>query len=142
MKLHVLSENLQKKLPLINHAVSSKSQLPVLLNVLLETTPQGLKLSTTDLEIGIETSIPASIEEEGSTTIPAKVFSELIASLPNEKILLQTSEDKLTVASSKTKSVFQTIPTDDFPKLYEEKFKSLGKAIYKNGETKIYQISN
>jgi len=121
MKLHVLSENLQKKLPLINHAVSSKSQLPVLLNVLLETTPQGLKLSSTDLEIGIETVIPASIEEEGSTTIPAKVFSEVIAAIPNEKILLQTSGEKLTLTSSKTKSVFQTIPTDDFPKLYEEK---------------------
>lgn len=121
MKLNILSEDLQKKLPLVNHAVSSKSQLPILLNILLDAKEGKFKLQATDLEIGIEVEIPANIEEEGSTTVPAKVFSELIATLPAGKVTIQTKENLLEVSSAKTKSVFQTIPKDEFPKLYEEK---------------------
>ncbi len=121
MKLQIPSEHLQKKLPFLNHAVSSKSQLPVLLNILLEASDNKLKLSATDLEIGIEMDIPAEVSEEGGITVSAKVFSELIASLPHEKITLQTKDTTLEVLSKKTKSVFQTIAKDEFPKLYDEK---------------------
>lgn len=121
MKLHVLTENLQKKLPFINHAVSTKSQLPILLNVLLEAKEGKFKIQATDLEIGIEIEIPANIEEEGSITIQAKLFSELIATLPPGKLTIQTKDTIVEVASNKSKSVFQTIPANEFPKLYQEK---------------------
>ncbi|MEK7092146.1 MAG: DNA polymerase III subunit beta, partial [Patescibacteria group bacterium] len=66
MKLHILSENIQKKISFLNHAVSAKSQLPILLNILLEAKDGEFKILATDLEIGIEIEIPANIEEEGS----------------------------------------------------------------------------
>src|SRR5689334_810735 len=121
MKITVLTGNLQKKLSFLNHAVSQKSQLPILLNILFETNKGKVIIKATDLEIGVETSLPATIEEEGGFTVPAKTFSELINSLPDESVTLQTTETTLEVVSKKTKSVFPITPRDDFPSLYEEK---------------------
>ena len=80
MKVHILTDNLQKKLPFVNHAVSSRSQLPILLNFLIEAENGILRISATDLEIGIVIEIQANVEEEGGTTVPAKLFLELISS--------------------------------------------------------------
>ncbi|MBI2074752.1 MAG: DNA polymerase III subunit beta [Candidatus Levybacteria bacterium] len=121
MKAYLLTDNLQKKLPLVTRAVSTHSQLPILLNILLEAKNGKLILSATDLEIGIQVEIPANIEEEGAVAIPAKTFSELISSLPQEKITIKTEDNNFIVKTSKTKSVFQTLPKEEFPKLYEQK---------------------
>lgn len=121
MKLNILTANLQNKLSFINHAISLKSQIPILLNVLLETKKDKLKISSTDLEIGIEIYIPATIEEEGNITIPAKTFIELINSISEDTLTLQTQENNFQVLSKKTKTIFQTIKSDEFPSLYKEK---------------------
>jgi len=121
MKIHVLSENLQKKLPFIFHAVSAKTQLPVLSNLLLEAKNGILTISATDLEIGIQTEIDVNIEEEGEITVPARFFVELVSSFSPGKTTMQTSGKTLEVVNAKTKSTFQTIPKEEFPKLYEEK---------------------
>jgi len=121
MKLNILTTNLQNKLSFVNHAISQKSQIPILLNILLETEKDKLKISSTDLEIGIELYIQANIEEEGNVTIPAKTFIELINSISEESLTLQTDQETLKVMSKKTKSVFQTIKSDEFPKLYKNK---------------------
>ncbi len=121
MKLHILSEHIQKKLSLINKAISSRTQLPVLQNMLLQAKEGKLHISSTDLEIGINIKIAANIEEEGEITVPAKPFSELIGAIAQEKISFETKEKSLIVTTKKTKSTFQTISADEFPKLYEEK---------------------
>lgn len=121
MKVHLLLENLQKKISFINKGVSSKTQLPILSNILLEAVRGKLKIISTDLEIGIEVEIPANIEEEGGITVPAKPFSDLVNILSQDKITLITKKDSLEVNTSKTKNTFQTIAKDEFPKLYEEK---------------------
>lgn len=120
MKLSVLAGNIQKKLTLVNHAISSRTQLPILGNVLLETTKDSLVVSATDLEIGIQVTIPAQVETQGATTVPAKLFTELITSLPEEKITLELIEGSLHVISKKTSSVLQTQSKDEFPTLFEE----------------------
>jgi DNA polymerase III subunit beta len=121
MKIQVLTEGLQKKLSFINHAVSARSQLLVLQKILLETSNGRIKLSSTDLEVGIETFCQAVVVEEGGTTVPTKLFTELINSLPSETITVEVIDGKLIVSSKKTKSVLQTIPKEEFPKLYDEK---------------------
>lgn len=127
MTVFVLSENLQKKLPFLNRAVSSRSQLPILLNLLLEAREGKLRISATDLEIGILTEIPANIEKEGKVTVPARFFSELINSLPQEKIKIEQQGNTLVVTGKNAKSVFQTANPDDFPNLYQEK----GEEVFK-----------
>lgn len=134
MKLSILSELLQKKILFLNHAVSSRSQLPVLLNILLEAKNGKLILSATDLEIGIQTEIQASIDEEGSTTVPAKIFTDLINSLPHEKITLTTKDNAIEIVSKRTKTLLQTLPKDEFPKLYEDKGEEI--ALLKKENTK------
>jgi DNA polymerase-3 subunit beta len=121
MKIRVLTSNLQKKLTFANHAISSKNQLPILLNFLLEAADNTLKIRSTDLEIGIEVELPAEIEEAGGIAVPAKTFIELISSLPEDTITLQSSDGMLEVRSKKTKSIFQTMNKQEFPELYEEK---------------------
>ncbi len=121
MKLSILSENIQKKLSFVNHAVSAKSQLPILLNFLLVARAGKLTIMATDLEIGIITGIPASIEDEGAITIPAKLFLELINSITADKITLEQKEKNLHIQSGNIQSVLQTIDAAEFPKLFEEK---------------------
>lgn len=121
MKLQVLSQHLQKKLTFASHAVSAKSQLPILLNFLLVVKDGALTINATDLEIGIIINIPANIEEEGEITVPAKLFLELVNSVTAEKIQLETKEKSLYVQSGKTSSIFQTIEAVEFPKLMEQK---------------------
>lgn len=145
MKVTFLTKNLQKKLSYLNHAVSQKTQLPILLNILLETVDGKFKISTTDLEIGIETTLSATIEEEGGTTVPARTFTELINSLSEDTITLQTNDKTLEVISKRTKSVFPLTPREDFPKLYEEKGEKIAEladeAIQKDFSSVVFASS-
>lgn len=120
MKLTILAENLQKKLSLATHAISSRTQLPILSHVLLKTQGEYLCISATDLEIGIEVRIPAQIEQEGATTVPAKLFLELVNTLPHDKVILQITDGNLEILGKRVRSVLQTTPADEFPALYEE----------------------
>ncbi len=121
MKTSLLSENLQEKLFFVNHAISSKSQLPILLNFLIKAKKGTLSISATDLEIGIKVEIPAKVEIEGEITVPAKAFSELMGSIAAEKIVLESKPEGIELTGSKMKTIFQVAPAEDFPKLYEEK---------------------
>lgn len=121
MKITFLSDNLQGKISFLNHAVSTRGQLPILSNFLLEAKNGKLTISATDLEIGISSTIPVNIEKEGSTTIPAKNFSDLLTNMTNQKITLSLDGETLNLTGEKVKASFQTMPAEDFPKLYEEK---------------------
>jgi DNA polymerase-3 subunit beta len=121
MKALVSLPTLQKKLHFLQHAISAKSQLPVLLYVHLEVLKETVFLRATDLEIGIETTITATDTEEGSVAVPAKPFIELINTLTQDKALLITNENTLTLQTEKTKSLFQTMSGNEFPRLYHEK---------------------
>ena len=119
MKVSLLSENLQKKIIFLNHAVSTRGQLPILSNFLIEAKKGILSIKATDLEIGININIPAKIEEEGVVAIPAKTFSELISIIPSGKINLCLKKEGLELLGEKIKTYFQVSPSEDFPKLYE-----------------------
>ena len=75
MKLSVMQENLARGLSVVSRAVSSRSTLPVLSNVLLRTEDAGLKLTATNLEIGITSWVPGKIDEEGALTVPARLLN-------------------------------------------------------------------
>ena len=126
MRVVFLTENLQKKLPFLNHAISGRNPLPILSNFLLEAKNGKLKISATDLEIGIIVEIPANIETEGTLTVPAKTFSDLFGNLDDEKITLSLKGTNLEVQGKKMHSVFQTMSPDDFPKIYDNKGSKIG----------------
>lgn len=125
MKLTLLAENINKKLPFISHAVSSRSQLTSLLNFLIIAKEKELYISATDLEIGIIGKIPANVTEEGEVTVPARTLLELLGNLSSGKVDIYTEKESLFIETAKTKMQLQTQTTKDFPALYEKKGEEL-----------------
>ncbi len=91
MRVSCLQENLAKGLSIVGRAVSTRSTLPVLANILIEAKDNELRLAATNLEIGVNCWIGAKIEDEGSITVPARLLSEFVNSLPPEQIDMQLS---------------------------------------------------
>jgi DNA polymerase-3 subunit beta len=86
MKVSCLQENLAKGLSIISRAVASRSTLPVLGNVLIATDQGRLKLAATNLELAVTCWIGAKVDEDGATTVPARVLGDFVNSLPPERI--------------------------------------------------------
>ena len=119
MKVSCLHENITKGLSIVGRAVASRSTLPVLGNVLLSTDKSGLKLSATNLEMGITCWIGAKVHEEGSTTLPAKTLIDLVGTLPRERIDLELDARTQTmqVACAEFTNEIKCIGSDEFPVL-------------------------
>jgi DNA polymerase III subunit beta len=97
MKLSCMQENLAKGLSIVSRAVANRSTLPVLGNILLASDNGRLRLSATNLELGITCWIGAKIEEDGSTTIPSKTLVDLVNTLPQDKVDLSLTVRTQTV---------------------------------------------
>jgi DNA polymerase-3 subunit beta len=119
MKVSLMQENLAKALTHINKAVSNRPNIPVLANVLIEAQKGMIKLSSTNLEMGISMWIGANISEEGKLTVSAKLLSDFVSSLKPGKIDMFQKDNLLEVNSVDNKAEFYIIPADDFPKVPE-----------------------
>jgi len=119
MKVTVLQENLARGLGIVSKAVSPRSTLPVLANVLIASDEGRLRLSATNLEMGITCWVSARIEEEGSTTVPARTFSDLVSTLPGDQVLLKldTSTQTLNVRGGTSTNDIKCIDAQEFPPL-------------------------
>jgi DNA polymerase-3 subunit beta len=119
VKLSVMQENLARGLAVVSRAVSNRSTLPVLANVLLKTEDGGLRLTTTNLEIGLIYWVPGKVESDGSTTVPARLLTDLVSSLPGgQRIDLETGPgETLHVTSGPFQSHVKGIDADEFPSI-------------------------
>ena len=117
VKLSVMQENLARGLSVVSRAVSSRSTLPVLANVLLKTEDAGLKLTATNLEIGITYWVPGKIETDGATTVPARLLTDLVNSLPaGDRVDLDLQpSDTLHLRSGRFETNIKGIDADEFP---------------------------
>ncbi len=117
MKVTVLQENLARGLGIVSKAVSPRSTLPVLANVLIASDEGRLRLSATNLEMGITCWVSARIEEEGSTTVPARTFSDLVSTLPSDQVLLKLdpSTQTLNVRGGSSTNDIKCIDAQEFP---------------------------
>ncbi len=129
MKLSCLQENLARGLSTVARAVATRSTLPVLSNILLSTDQSRLKLSATDLEIGINCWIGAKIEQEGATTIPARLLSDFVSSLPEGRVEMEliTRTQTLNLSSGRFEANIKGIDAQEFPlMLLPEKDRRIG----------------
>jgi DNA polymerase-3 subunit beta len=117
MKIQILQENLNKGLNTASRSISSKAQLPILANVLLKTDKNRLQILATNLETGIVLWLGAKVEREGEITIPAKILTEIVASLPPGKIDLTGEGSLLKIATEGYDATLNGIPAGEFPKL-------------------------
>lgn len=119
MKVTVLQENLARGLGIVSKAVSPRSTLPVLANILIASDEGRLRLSATNLEMGVTCWIPARIDEEGSTTVPARTFSDLVSTLPGDQVLLKLDvpTQTLNVRGGTSTNDIKCIDSQEFPPL-------------------------
>ncbi len=117
MKISVLQENLSHGLNIVSRAVSPRSTLPVLANVLVATDEGRLRLSATNLELGITCWIGAKIQEEGSTTVPARTFTELVGTLSDKQVdmSLNVRTQSLNVRCGTSNTDLKCIDSQEFP---------------------------
>src|SRR5436189_857144 len=121
MQIVCSKAELLKGIQIVQSAVSSKSTLPVLSNILLETKTNQLKLASTDLEVGVRCLIKAEVVKEGALTIPAKTFSDFVRTLQDsQEIKIDTAENsRMEIRCGKTRCVLLGLPKEDFPILPE-----------------------
>ena len=117
MNIQVLQENLSKALVTASRFTSSRAQLPVLGNILLESNRNRLLVSSTNLEISIALSIGAKVEKEGTITIPSRVITDLISNLPTGTVSLATEKEQLTITAEKFHSTISGMNSSDFPEI-------------------------
>lgn len=115
MKLSITQENLNRALASVGRIVSNRTSLPVLSNILLTTDGNRLRLSATNLELGINYWIGSKIEQEGSLTVPARLFAEFVSNLPHGNIELESSDTALTIRTPHYESQLNGISADEFP---------------------------
>jgi len=117
VRVSVLQENLAKGLSIVGRAVASRSTLPVLNNILLETDNSQLKLSAMNMEIAINCWVGAMIEDEGQITVPARLLSDFVNSLPNDRIdmELQTRTQTLHLHCAHYEANIKGIDATEFP---------------------------
>ena len=117
VKVSCLQENLAKGLSIVGRAVATRSTLPVLSNVMLATDGARLKLSATNLEIGIVCWIGAKVEEDGSITVPARLLTDFINSLPPERIDMELTvrTQTLNLKCARFEANIKGIDAQEFP---------------------------
>ena len=108
-----------RKLALVSRGVSARSTIQLLGGILLEAAEGALQLSATDMEISIQTVSPAEVEGEGRVVIPARIFNDIVRSLPAGNFTLQYdgSEGTVRLAAGENEYTIRTYAADDYPKL-------------------------
>ena len=117
MKITCKQQDLSHGLSAVSHAVSNRSTLPILANILLATDHGRLKLSATNLEIGINCWVDAQVHEEGTTTVPAKLLTDFVNSLSPSSVDITVPEDsnKINIKSEGSSANIKGLDASEFP---------------------------
>ena len=115
MKLICTQENLNKALGVVGKIINKNTTLPILNNVLLKTDKGRLKLSSTNLELGINYWVGSKIEEEGEITVPTRLFANFISSLPSSNVEIKLKEDVLNIKCDKYKTNIKGLSAKEYP---------------------------
>ena len=113
------TETFSKKLALVSRGVSSRSTIQLLGGILLEASGEVVRLAATDMEISVQTSSPAEVEEEGRVVIPARIFNDIVRSLPGGRLSLEhdSSAGTVRLAAGENEYRIRAYGADDFPQL-------------------------
>jgi DNA polymerase-3 subunit beta len=116
MRFTISREKLQEGLTAVTATIPAKTTLPVLANILVETTEKGIRLSGTDLDIAVSTEVAADVEAPGAITIPAKKLSEIARELPPSPVKIASAgEQRVTLDCGRSHFKILGLPRDEFP---------------------------
>ena len=122
MKFKVQKDKLVVAIQTVQNVITTKSALPILSNILIETQQETIRLTATDLDIGITCVIPVDIQEQGAITIPAKRFSDIVKEFPVDIVSVTIKKNNLVVIDSELcQFKIMGLAKEEFPKLPEFK---------------------
>ncbi len=120
MEFKCVKDDFYNAIQIVEKAVSIRSTLPIIGNILIEATKKGLKLSSNDLEMGIELLIDANIVQEGAILAPAKTLSSIVSKLPAGEVNFTVgSTNNIKINCGRSKFNIHGLPTDEFPMLHK-----------------------
>ncbi|MBP7835914.1 MAG: DNA polymerase III subunit beta [Candidatus Omnitrophica bacterium] len=126
MKFKVEKDVLLAGIQTVQNVITSKATLPILSNILIETQQNNLRLTATDLDIGISCVIPVDIQEQGAITLPAKRFSDIIKELPAHAVSITTKKNnQINIETELCQFKIMGLAREEFPKLPEFKDKEV-----------------
>jgi len=118
MRITIQKQTLLESLQIVMGAVAQKNTLPILANILFKAELTSISITATDLDIGITHTQEANVLEQGSTTIPAKRFLDIIKEFPNEEIQITTKKNNtILIATKNTTFKILTTPKEEFPNI-------------------------
>jgi DNA polymerase III subunit beta len=119
LKLTTKRENLVSKLSIVSRAVSTRAATQALSGILLNASDGRVTLAATDLDLGLETSLDAEVEQGGAVLLPGRLFAEVARSLPDAAVEVESREAERDVEIRSGGSSFhlRVLPVEDFPKL-------------------------
>jgi len=116
MRFTITREKLQEGLAAVAPAVPAKTTLPVLANLLVQTTDKGIRISGTDLDIAVSTEVTADVESAGAITIPARKLTEIARELPPAPVRISaTGDQRITLECGRSKFKLLGLPKSEFP---------------------------
>lgn len=116
MKFTITRERLHEGLTAVAASVPTKTTLPVLSNILLEASGDGIRLAGTDLDTAVSTAVPAEVDEDGAVTLPARKLVEIVRELPSAAIRVTTSgEQRVNLECGRSRFKLLGMPKDEFP---------------------------
>ncbi|MDD5027665.1 MAG: DNA polymerase III subunit beta, partial [Candidatus Omnitrophica bacterium] len=122
MKFKVEKDILLSGIQTVQNFITAKATLPILSNILIETQQNNLRLTATDLDIGISCVIPVDIQEQGAITLPAKRFSDIIKELPAHVVSITTKKNnQVNIETELCQFKIMGLAREEFPKLPEFK---------------------
>jgi DNA polymerase III subunit beta len=123
MRFTISREKLQEGLAAVTASIPAKTTLPVLANILVETTDKGIRLAGTDLDIAVSTEVTADVESQGAITIPARKLAEIARELPSAPVKISAAgEQKITLECGRSRFRLLGLPRDEFPTFPTVKF--------------------
>jgi DNA polymerase-3 subunit beta len=126
MKIKIDKNDLLKGIQIVGNVISSKNVLPILSNILFETTKNKVRLTATDLDIGISLSMNVEIIEPGAITLPTKRLSDIIKELPSGIVSLSTKKNNIVdIQLENCEFRLMGLPKEEFPKLPDIKDKEV-----------------
>ncbi|HOS92618.1 MAG TPA: DNA polymerase III subunit beta, partial [Armatimonadota bacterium] len=118
MKIRCAKDELYEAIQTVQRAVSGRSTLPILNNVLLEADDDTLCLVAYDLEFGIECTLAVKVEARGGATIPARILAEVVGSMPEAEITIEVDERQVvTITCGGSRYEIHGLPAEEFPRL-------------------------
>lgn len=115
MKFSINQSSLNDTINIVNKAVNPRSTNPALAGILLEANENEVSFRATDLELSIQATAPALIEEDGKALLPAKLLVDIVATLPDEAVNIEVSEEKAEITCAKSNFSIRTLNATDYP---------------------------